>query len=78
MEERALQVGDWVLHPEFGDGLVLELRGAGDSASALVSFSDKSQRRLMLKFAKLNRREPPPGATAAAEPDKKARRGGKR
>jgi hypothetical protein len=80
MEDRALQVGDWVLHPEFGDGLILELRGAGDSASALVSFSDKSQRRLMLKFAKLNRREPPPEAAAQAVASAKPRstRGGKR
>jgi len=70
MEDRALQVGDWVTHPEFGDGLILDVRGAGESASALVSFSDKSQRRLMLKFAKLDRREPPPGAATAATPAK--------
>jgi hypothetical protein len=73
MEERALQVGDWVTHAEFGDGLILEVRGAGESASALVSFSDKSQRRLMLKFAKLGRREPPPGAARADAPAKAAR-----
>jgi hypothetical protein len=79
MEDRAFQVGDKVLHPEFGDGLILDVRGAGDSASALVSFSDKSQRRLMLKFAKLNLREPAaapvPGAEPAAKKGaKKARR----
>jgi len=65
MEERVFQVGEWVVHPEFGEGLILDVRGAGESASALVSFSDKSQRRLVLKFAKLDRKEPPPGAARA-------------
>ncbi len=68
MEERAFQVGEWVRHPEFGDGLILDVRGAGDTASALVSFSDKSQRRLMIKFAKLDRREPPPGSAKPDQP----------
>lgn len=61
MEERGFQVGEWVVHPEFGEGLILDVRGAGESASALVSFSDKSQRRLVLRFAKLDRKKPPPG-----------------
>ena len=63
MNERDLQVGDWVRHPEFGDGLILDAKGAGDSASVLVSFPDKSQRRLVIKFARLSRVEPPTGQT---------------
>ena len=61
MNDRDFQVGDWVRHPEFGDGLILESRGGGESASVLVSFPDNSRRRLMVKFARLSRLEPPPG-----------------
>ncbi|HEU4941235.1 MAG TPA: hypothetical protein VFT97_06410 [Candidatus Eisenbacteria bacterium] len=59
-------VGEWVRHPEFGDGLVLEARGSGESASVLVSFPDNSRRRLMVKFARLSKVEPPEGHHAKA------------
>jgi len=67
MNEREFQVGDWVRHPEFGDGLILESKGGGDSASVLVSFPDNSRRRLMLRFARLSLLEPPPGSKGKAE-----------
>jgi hypothetical protein len=56
-----VQVGDWVRHEEFGDGLVLETRGKGEDASVLVSFPDNTRRRLMLKFARLTRLDPSEG-----------------
>lgn len=59
MNEREYQVGDRVQHPEFGEGLVLETRGHGADASVLVSFKDKSQRRLVVRFAKLTLLEAP-------------------
>jgi hypothetical protein len=59
-----VKVGDWVRHVEFGDGLVLETKGKGESASALVSFPDNTRRRLMLKFAKLTRLDPSEGHAA--------------
>jgi len=65
MEEREFQVGDRVQHSEFGDGLVLETKGKGDQASVVVSFDDKTRRRLAVRFAKLTllapaqTREPP-------------------
>ena len=65
MDEREFQVGDRVQHSEFGDGLVLETRGKGDQASVVVSFDDKTKRRLAVRFAKLTliapaqTREPP-------------------
>lgn len=68
-----IRVGDWVRHPEFGEGLVLEVKGAGDAASVVVSFSDKSHRRLMIKFARLSRLEPQP--TAPVDPAAKQARG---
>ena len=61
MSERDYQVGDRVRHPEFGEGLVLETRGRGESTSVLVAFQDKSQRRLVVRFAKLTLL-PAPGA----------------
>ncbi|HEX3113225.1 MAG TPA: hypothetical protein VHU20_08155 [Candidatus Eisenbacteria bacterium] len=68
------RVGEWVRHPEFGDGLVLEARGSGESHSVLVSFPDNSRRRLMVKFARLSKVEPPEGHHArAAEPESKPR-----
>ena len=69
MNDRDFQVGDWVRHPEFGDGLILESRGGGESASVLVSFPDNSRRRLMVKFARLSRLEPPPGPASRAKHD---------
>jgi len=66
-DQRDFQVGDKVQHPEFGDGLVLEARGSGDEASVLVSFDDKTKRKLAIKFARLTlltpaqTREPPRG-----------------
>ena len=66
MDEHAFHVGDWVRHPEFGDGLILESKGAGESATVLVSFPDNTRRRLMVKFAKLSRLEPPEGKGRSA------------
>ena len=53
MNEREYQVGDRVQHPEFGEGLVLEIRSRGEDASVVVSFKDKSQRRLVVRLARL-------------------------
>ncbi len=83
MNESDFHVGDWVRHPEFGDGLILEARGAGESASVLVSFPDNSRRRLMLKFARLSRLESPKeqpsrGGSKEAAATKRAKPGRKR
>jgi PcrA/UvrD tudor domain len=49
-------VGDRVSHKVFGEGLVLATSGDGDRLSVLVSFSsDKSQRKLMTRYANLTR-----------------------
>jgi len=76
MSERPFQVGDWVRHPEFGDGLILEAKGTGEAASVVVSFPDNTRRRLMIKFANLSRLEPPAGQAkgAGGEDAKPARR----
>jgi DNA helicase-2/ATP-dependent DNA helicase PcrA len=56
--EESFRVGDRVSHKVFGEGLVLETQGQGDGQSLVVSFSsDKSQRKLMVKYARLTRVE---------------------
>jgi len=56
--DEAFRVGDRVNHRVFGEGLVLETSGQGERQSVVVSFSsDKSQRRLLLKYANLTRVE---------------------
>lgn len=62
--EDDVKVGDWVRHTEFGDGLVLETRGKGESATVVVSFPDNTRRRLMLKFARLTRLDAAEGHAA--------------
>lgn len=58
--EEPLRVGDRVSHKVFGEGLVLETSGDGDKLSVLVSFSsDRSQRRLMTRYANLTKLEKP-------------------
>jgi hypothetical protein len=58
--EEPLRVGDRVSHKVFGEGLVLATSGDGDGHSVLVSFSsDKSQRRLMTRYANLTKMEKP-------------------
>ncbi len=53
-EQPPFQPGARVRHAKFGEGQVLQISGNGDSASAVVIFSDKVPRTLMLKFAKLD------------------------
>jgi DNA helicase II / ATP-dependent DNA helicase PcrA len=53
-EEAPFQPGSRVRHVKFGEGRVMQISGSGDSASAVVIFSDKVPRTLMLKFAKLD------------------------
>jgi len=67
MNQRDFQVGDKVKHPDFGNGLVLETKGHGEQASVVVSFDDKSRRKLAVRFARLTLLEQP---SAPAEPEK--------
>ena len=57
-KEEAFNVGDRVNHKVFGEGLVLETSGQGERQRVVVSFSsDRSQRKLLLKYANLTRVE---------------------
>ncbi|HQW12804.1 MAG TPA: 3'-5' exonuclease [Saprospiraceae bacterium] len=49
------QAGQEVLHPRFGKGKIIRIDGGGDNKVASVRFNlgDDSERRIMLKFAKM-------------------------
>ncbi len=49
------EVGDQVRHPKWGVGSILFKSGSGDSAKAIVVFPQQGQKRLLLKYAQLER-----------------------
>nr|MBA3289792.1 DNA helicase II [Acidimicrobiia bacterium] len=51
-----LRVGDDVEHPAFGEGVIIDLRGHGESAEATVNFSGIGTKHLALAWAPLKKR----------------------
>ncbi|MEU3598258.1 DNA helicase PcrA [Streptomyces sp. NPDC006798] len=47
----ALAIGDRVTHDQFGLGTVVEVRGAGSDAQATIDFGDAKPKRLLLRYA---------------------------
>jgi DNA helicase-2/ATP-dependent DNA helicase PcrA len=47
----ALSVGDRVTHDSFGLGTVLTVRGSGDAAEATIDFGGEKPKRLLLRYA---------------------------
>jgi DNA helicase-2/ATP-dependent DNA helicase PcrA len=54
-EQMGLRVGDDVAHDKFGEGVILELIGAGDTTEAVVNFRDVGEKRLLLAWAPLQK-----------------------
>jgi DNA helicase-2/ATP-dependent DNA helicase PcrA len=52
-----LHVGDDVHHAKFGDGVITAIEGAGDKAEAVVQFAGVGEKRLLLAWAPLEKRE---------------------
>jgi len=52
-EDAGVSLGNLVTHPSFGEGVVLELEGAGDAIRVTVQFRNSGIKRLMLKYAAL-------------------------
>lgn len=50
-----IEIGDQVKHQKWGVGTVLFRSGNGDCAKAIVVFPEEGQKKLMLKFAKLEK-----------------------
>ena len=49
------KVGDDVLHRKWGEGVILDLRGAGDKAEAVIRFPSVGEKTLLLAWAPLER-----------------------
>jgi DNA helicase-2/ATP-dependent DNA helicase PcrA len=54
-ENLGLRLGDDVRHGKWGEGVILELTGAGDKAEAVVRFRDAGEKRLLLSWAPLEK-----------------------
>ena len=54
-ETLGIAVGDDVMHAKWGEGVVLELIGAGDKAEAVVRFPAVGEKRLLLAWAPLKK-----------------------
>ena len=54
-EDLGLRVGEDVVHGKWGEGVVLEVMGAGDRAEAVVRFPGMGEKRLLLSMAPLKR-----------------------
>jgi DNA helicase-2/ATP-dependent DNA helicase PcrA len=55
-ERVSISAGDTVVHDKWGEGVVLEVSGAGDRAEATIAFEDVGEKRLMLAYAPLAKR----------------------
>lgn len=55
-EGLGLAVGDDVVHPTFGEGVVIAVQGAGDKAEARINFAGRGEKQLLLAWAPLEKR----------------------
>ena len=54
-ESLGLKIGDDVVHGKWGEGVVLDLTGAGDKTEVTVRFPDVGEKRLLLAWSPLKR-----------------------
>jgi DNA helicase-2/ATP-dependent DNA helicase PcrA len=50
---RIPKIGQRVIHPDFGEGKILDVEGSGDSAKATILFGGTLKKKLLLKYAPL-------------------------
>ncbi|MFZ9158615.1 MAG: 3'-5' exonuclease, partial [Ilumatobacteraceae bacterium] len=50
-----LRIGDAVEHAAFGEGIIIDITGTGDKAEAVVNFSSKGTKHLLLAWAPLKK-----------------------
>jgi DNA helicase II / ATP-dependent DNA helicase PcrA len=55
-EPLAVSEGDTIYHDKWGEGVVLDVSGAGPRAEATIAFEDVGEKRVMLAYAPLSRR----------------------
>lgn len=51
---KALKIGDVVLHEKFGQGQITDIEGAWPESKATINFMNTGEKKLLLKYAKLN------------------------
>jgi DNA helicase-2/ATP-dependent DNA helicase PcrA len=56
-ERAGLRIGDDVRHEKFGEGVILDLRGDGDKAEAVIRFPGLGEKTLLLAWAPLTKVE---------------------
>ncbi len=54
-QELGLRVGDDVRHATFGEGVIIDIKGAGDNAEVTIRFVDAGTKHLMLTWAPLEK-----------------------
>ncbi len=54
-ERLGIRVGDDVVHGKFGEGVVLEIIGSGDSSEVIVRFPSVGEKRLLLAWSPLKK-----------------------
>ena len=54
-DELGLRTGDDVRHAKWGEGVILDLRGTGDKAEAVVRFPSVGEKTLLLAWAPLEK-----------------------
>jgi DNA helicase-2/ATP-dependent DNA helicase PcrA len=55
-QDLGLRIGDDVEHPSFGEGVIIDLRGQGESAEATINFPGVGTKHLSLAWAPLRKR----------------------
>ena len=50
-----IKVGEDIVHPTFGEGVVIDIKGAGEKAEVTIRFRDKGTKILALAWAPLKR-----------------------
>jgi DNA helicase-2/ATP-dependent DNA helicase PcrA len=55
-EAVSVSAGDTVFHDKWGEGVVVEVSGAGQHAEATISFEDVGEKRVLLAYAPLAKR----------------------
>ncbi len=55
-QELGLRIGDDVEHPAFGDGVIIDITGAGEKAEATINFAGVGTKHLALAWAPLKKR----------------------
>ena len=54
-ENHGLRIGDEIVHPTFGEGIIIDIRGQGEKAEAAIRFRLVGEKHLSLSWAPLKK-----------------------